>query len=256
MEIALLQRLSEVGGHAGVVRMLDWFEVEGRGFLLVLEQPPQCQDLFDFITESGALSERLALRCVSLSLSAVHVSVRHSGLQFYSFSSPLRPSGSSVRSSRRCSSSTLTTSCTGTSKTRTSWWTCGRWTSRSSTLGQERRSKRRRTASSKVLKQLLRLLLFSHHCTVQYIHLTSASSSGTRVYSPPEWILSQSYEAVSLTVWSLGVLLFDMVCGDIPFECDQEIVQATPIFTRRVSKGELTLSCHLSHLLCACGPHV
>lgn len=59
-------------------------------------------------------------------------------------------SGSSVRSWSRCGSFTLTAWCTETSRTRTSWWTRGRWTSRSSTLDQELHSKRRRTASSKV----------------------------------------------------------------------------------------------------------
>jgi len=49
---------------------------------------------------------------------------------------------------------------------------------------------------------------------------------GTRVYAPPEWIDSRIYTASSLNVWSLGVLLYNLLTGDVPFKNDNAILEA------------------------------
>ena len=56
MEVCLMHVVS---GCTGVVKLIDCFERHD-SFIIVMERPEPCKDLFDFITEKGMLEEQLA----------------------------------------------------------------------------------------------------------------------------------------------------------------------------------------------------
>jgi len=53
---------------------------------------------------------------------------------------------------------------------------------------------------------------------------------GTNCYAAPEWVTCGRYFGLPQTVWSLGILLYDLVCGDIPFSDELAIIKCQPQF--------------------------
>ncbi|CAF0766226.1 unnamed protein product [Rotaria sordida] len=58
---------------------------------------------------------------------------------------------------------------------------------------------------------------------------------GTSCYAAPEWVTCRRYFGLPQTVWSLGILLYDLVCGDIPFSDELAIIKCQLQFPNHLS---------------------
>ena len=175
LEVALMLAVKNI---EGTVNILDFFE-RADSYVIVMERPDSCKDMFDYISEKGSLDEKVAanfFRQVVQTVLACHSSgVIHRDIKDENILVNLK-------------------------------------------TGQ------------------LKLIDFGSGAFLKVAGDHYTEFEGTRVYSPPEWVRCARYLGPEATVWSLGILLYDMVTGDIPFETDEEICSANIVFRRNVSQ--------------------
>ncbi|RXN02777.1 serine threonine- kinase pim-3-like protein [Labeo rohita] len=63
--------------------------------------------------------------------------------------------------------------------------------------------------------------------------------AGTLEYAPPEWFRQRRYHAGPATVWSVGVTLFNILCGCFPFRGARRVTSKSRLhFPREMSTGK------------------
>ncbi|MCP9259176.1 Serine/threonine-protein kinase pim-3 [Dirofilaria immitis] len=211
MEICMLARCIHV---PGVIKLLDWYNIP-EGFLIVMTRPYPCVDLFDFIKSHKKLDEDLArflFRQIVLTIhDCVQQKVLHRDLKDENIVIDLVNGETSLVD---FGAATLL-------------------------------KKNHYTDFQGIFLDGLENFTSARHVHSQNKFCIIERSLGTRLYCPPEWFLHSMYLGCEATVWSLGVLLYNMLNGRLPFRdekeiCTSHLLGSLPFYTQ-VSKNAMDL---------------
>ncbi|VDK62955.1 unnamed protein product [Onchocerca ochengi] len=170
-EICLLEMCRNV---SGVVQLIDC----SKGFLIVMERPEQCLDLFDLISVYGYLDEDIAR--------SIFVQILNTTCLLYSIYGIFHRD-----------------------------------------IKDENIIINMHTGEA-VLVDFGAAVFISEACIKEF--------QGTRSYCPPEWFKRLTYMPSEATVWSLGIVLYVMVSGCLPFQNEVQICLGRFTIPKHISK--------------------
>ena len=67
------------------------------------------------------------------------------------------------------------------------------------------------------------------------------SSCGSPLYAPPEMLKGELYKGATVDIWSMGVVLYSMICGSLPFQGEDN----SKLF-KKIIQGKYTIPMHVS----------
>ncbi|KAK6028145.1 hypothetical protein OSTOST_05814 [Ostertagia ostertagi] len=230
----------------GVIRLLDWYSIP-EGYLIVMERPYPCVDMFDFIKGQQKLDEEMArflFRQIAQTIQrdASQKRVLASGLEASTVPSAgahnqllhlLMPLLYKAYSSQNENNSMFT------SEKRV--YAISSAVCQSVTLTCKSCCFQDENVVIDLVTGDTKLIDFGAATVLKKSHYTDFQ--GTRLYCPPEWFLHSLYLGREAAVWSLGVLLYNALNGRLPFRNEKDICTAhllgpLPFFTTVSSEAK------------------